>query len=64
MMSVLLITNQISIKIELERICKYRTIIICEAIYTVTDNTSSIHYFNSLQTEPLFRHPNHTITGR
>lgn len=52
-MSVTLITYQISTEIELEKACKYRTIIIREAIYIVTDK-SSIHYLNSLQTEPLF----------
>ena len=52
-MSVTLITYQISTEIELEKACKYRTIIIREAIYIVTDK-SSTHYLNSLQTEPLF----------
>lgn len=53
---------KISMEIELEETCKYRTIIIYEAVYIITDNALHIHYFNSLLT--LFRYSNHaTIRG-
>lgn len=53
---------KISMEIELEETCKYRTIIICETVYIITNNTFNIHYFNSFLV--LFRYSNHaTIRG-